>query len=205
MKSCENADRELHVPTDTHYDFGDFRLDASRRLLSHRAQGAVPITSRAFDTLLHFVRNPGRLVLKRELMDAVWGNAVVEENNLTQTISTLRHLLGERPDEHRFIVTVLGADIASSHPFRPRPRDRLSTHRNLRLMLLLPPHGCPITCGGSSPVSPLRHWWQSHLCCPQQPAYRFEPGDQINRCPAVPGSRTGVGRSCRSSWEWRTR
>lgn len=96
------------MPDESVYAFGDFRLDAGRRLLSHRSQGGVPITSRAFDTLLHLVRNPARLVAKRELMDAVWGNAVVEENNLTQTISTLRQLLGERPDEHRYIVTVPG-------------------------------------------------------------------------------------------------
>jgi len=96
------------VPAEPLYDFGDFRLDAGRRLLEHRTQGPIPITSRAFDTLLHLVRNPARLVPKRELMDAVWGNAVVEENNLTQTISTLRHLLGERPDDHRYIVTVAG-------------------------------------------------------------------------------------------------
>jgi DNA-binding winged helix-turn-helix (wHTH) protein len=99
---------EWRVPDEKLYAFGDFRLDAGRRLLSHRSQGAVPITSRAFDTLLHLVRNAGRLVPKRELMDAVWGDAVVEENNLTQTISTLRQLLGERPDEHRYIVTVSG-------------------------------------------------------------------------------------------------
>ncbi len=93
---------------ETLYAFDDFRLDAGRRLLSHRTQGPVAITSRAFDTLLHLVRNPGQLVAKRDLMEAVWGDTVVEENNLTQTISTLRQLLGERPDEHRFIVTVPG-------------------------------------------------------------------------------------------------
>jgi len=96
------------VPDETLFVFGDFRLDAGRRLLSHRSQGAIPIASRAFDTLLHLVRNPGRLVPKREIMDAVWGDAVVEENNLTQTISTLRQLLGERPDDHHYIVTVSG-------------------------------------------------------------------------------------------------
>lgn len=96
------------MPDEMLYAFGDFRLDAGRRLLSHRRQGPVPIASRAFDTLLFLVRNPGRVVAKRELMDAVWGDAVVEENNLTQTISTLRQLLGERPDAHRFIVTVSG-------------------------------------------------------------------------------------------------
>jgi DNA-binding winged helix-turn-helix (wHTH) protein/TolB-like protein/Flp pilus assembly protein TadD len=110
------------VPEETLYAFGDFRLDAGRRLLSHRSQGAIPITSRAFDTLLHLIRNAGRLVPKRELMDAVWGDSVVEENNLTQTISTLRQLLGERPDEHRYIVTVSGRGyrfIANVEPGAP--------------------------------------------------------------------------------------
>src|SRR5262245_12550307 len=41
-------------------------------------------------------------------MSALWPNVVVEESNLTQTIHTLRRVLGERPDERRFIVTVPG-------------------------------------------------------------------------------------------------
>src|SRR5262245_50498592 len=66
-------------------------------------------------------------------MDAVWGDAVVEENNLTQTISTLRQLLGERPDEHRFIVTVSGRGYrfiapvtvdGAAPPAAQRPRAR---------------------------------------------------------------------------------
>jgi serine/threonine-protein kinase len=100
------------------YEFGEYRLDAGRRLLSHCATGPIPVTSRVFDTLLHLVRQSGQLVGKRELMNAVWGNTVVEENNLTQAVSTLRQLLGEPPGEHRYIVTVPGrgyrfvADVA---------------------------------------------------------------------------------------------
>ena len=48
------------------------------------------------------------LVDKHRLMAAVWPNRVVEENNLSQQISTLRKLLGDTPDVHRFIVTVIG-------------------------------------------------------------------------------------------------
>ena len=33
---------------------------------------------------------------------------IVEENNLNQSISTLRRVLGERPGEHRYIVTEPG-------------------------------------------------------------------------------------------------
>jgi TolB-like protein len=41
-------------------------------------------------------------------MEELWPDVVVEEKNLTQTIHTLRRLLGERPDDHRYIVTVPG-------------------------------------------------------------------------------------------------
>ena len=104
--------------TETHYRFGDFHLDVRRRLLLRGAE-PVPMTARLFDTLLYLVENAGRLVEKRELMTAVWGKLVVEENNLTQTISSLRRLLNERPDEHHYIVTVPGRGyrfIASLNP-----------------------------------------------------------------------------------------
>jgi len=73
-----------------------------------RGDEGVPLTSRVFDTLLVLVRNAGRLMTKDELMREVWGVAHVEEGNLTVNISVLRKALDEKPDEHRFIVTVPG-------------------------------------------------------------------------------------------------
>jgi TolB-like protein/DNA-binding winged helix-turn-helix (wHTH) protein/tetratricopeptide (TPR) repeat protein len=91
------------------YEFGDFELDAQRRVLTSRADGQQQqITGRVFDTLLYLVERPGQLLDKRALMEALWPNVVVEEGNLTQTIHTLRKVLGERPGEHRYIVTVAG-------------------------------------------------------------------------------------------------
>ncbi len=91
------------------YEFGDFRLDAGRRRLLLKADGRVlPLTGRAFDTLLLFVQHRGELLDKNLLMAAVWPNVVVEENNLTQSISAIRRVLGDSRDEHRFIVTVPG-------------------------------------------------------------------------------------------------
>ena len=88
-------------------EFGSFRIDpASRRLL--RDAEVVPIKSKVFDTLLLLVESAGRVVTKDQLMQAIWPDTVVEENNLTQNIYTLRKVLGERPDEHRYIVTVPG-------------------------------------------------------------------------------------------------
>lgn len=91
------------------YEFADFRLDAQRRVLSSRLDGQpLAVTGKVFDTLLYFVEHAGELLDKRTLMEALWPNVVVEESNLTQTIHTLRRTLGERPGEHRFIVTVAG-------------------------------------------------------------------------------------------------
>ena len=91
------------------YEFGEFRVDVAQRLLVLRAGSrALPLSSRAFDTLVFFLEHPGKLLDKSTLMAAIWPKLVVEENNLNQQISALRRVLGERPEEHRFIVTVPG-------------------------------------------------------------------------------------------------
>jgi DNA-binding winged helix-turn-helix (wHTH) protein/tetratricopeptide (TPR) repeat protein len=58
---------------------------------------------RAFDVLCALAERAGQLVTKRELMDRVWPDVVVEENNLQVQISTLRRLLGPAT-----IITVAG-------------------------------------------------------------------------------------------------
>lgn len=68
----------------------------------------VPLTPKAFDTLLVLVQGRDRTVTKEQLLKQVWSETVVEENNLTQAISRLRKALGETLDDHRYIVTVPG-------------------------------------------------------------------------------------------------
>ncbi|MBA3832081.1 MAG: winged helix-turn-helix domain-containing protein [Chthoniobacterales bacterium] len=94
--------------SDLLYEFGDFRLDAAGRQLSRRDGTWVPLTPRVFDTLLCLVEHHDKVVEKERLMAVVWPDSIVEENNLTQNISTLRRLLGDTPQSHRFIVTVPG-------------------------------------------------------------------------------------------------
>jgi DNA-binding winged helix-turn-helix (wHTH) protein/Tfp pilus assembly protein PilF len=89
------------------YVFDDFRLDVSSRALS-RGEQAIELTPRAFDTLLYLVQRGGKVVDKDELMLAMWPRRVVEENNLYQVVSILRHALGERQGTCRYIQTVPG-------------------------------------------------------------------------------------------------
>jgi len=87
------------------YEFGPFRLDPARRLLSRQGE-VIPLTSKVLDTLLVLVENRGRVVDKEELMKAVWPDTFVEEGNLTQNISMLRKVLGESPTQHAYIETL---------------------------------------------------------------------------------------------------
>ena len=54
----------------------------------------VALGSRAFDVLLALVERRERMVRKNELLDLVWPDTVVEENNLQSQVSQLRKLLG---------------------------------------------------------------------------------------------------------------
>lgn len=119
------------------YEFGDFRIDPQRRVLMSRMSGEpVTVTGKVFDTLLYLVEHAGELLDKRTLMEALWPR-VVEEGNLTQTIHTLRRILGERPGEHRYIVTVPGRGYRFVAPvttceIQEEPRASLDSHSSPR-------------------------------------------------------------------------
>jgi DNA-binding winged helix-turn-helix (wHTH) protein/Tol biopolymer transport system component len=87
--------------------FGPFRIDiAGRKVL--RDETRVPLTPKAFDTLLLLAGNPGRIVEKQELMDLLSPDTNVEENSLAQNISAIRKALGEVADGRPWIVTEPG-------------------------------------------------------------------------------------------------
>ncbi|MGH9949356.1 MAG: winged helix-turn-helix domain-containing protein [Pyrinomonadaceae bacterium] len=90
------------------YEFGEFRVDVSKRLLTKGDDESIPLTPKVFDTLLYLVRHSGKVIEKDELMREIWADTIVEENNLNQNISILRRVFNERPGEQRFIVTVAG-------------------------------------------------------------------------------------------------
>src|SRR6186713_2956504 len=88
------------------YEFGGFALEAGRRLLRRASGEPIALTAKVFDTLLYLVEHRGETLDKDTLLRAIWPDLVVEENNLTQNISTLRQVLGEVRGENRFIATV---------------------------------------------------------------------------------------------------
>src|SRR5262245_32743466 len=87
------------------YQFGPFQLDARERRLSRGAE-VIPLRLKVFDTLVVLVENAGRLVTKQELLDTVWPETAVEENNLNHNVSVLRKALGEPATGQHYIETV---------------------------------------------------------------------------------------------------
>src|SRR5215471_8522967 len=89
------------------FEFGPFVLDKARHLLTKQGN-PVAVTPKTYDLLVTLVENRERIMLKDELMKALWPGTFVEESNLTQQVSAARKALGETAGEDRYIVTVPG-------------------------------------------------------------------------------------------------
>lgn len=87
--------------------FGDFEIDPVARSLRKHGE-RIPLTRRSFDILLLFARHPGEIVSREDLIKGVWSDTFVDENTLSQSISTLRKSLAERPGDNNFIATLPG-------------------------------------------------------------------------------------------------
>lgn len=156
------------------FAFAGFSLDPRQRLLFAPDGHTVPLTARAFDTLLYLVEHPNQLIEKQTLMKAIWPNVIVEENNLNQNISAVRRALGETPGEHRFVVTVPGrgfrfvpavqrvaslnepAAPAALPPAPPPPQAQEQAALSARIS---PPQTAAAPVSWRSPGSWPRSWW----------------------------------------------
>ena len=98
----------MQTPPANFYEFGAFQLDPVKRLLRRLDGTPVPLTPRVFETLLYMVEHHDSVMDKERIMEAVWSDSIVEENNLAQAIWKLRQVFGETPGSHSYIVTVPG-------------------------------------------------------------------------------------------------
>ncbi len=79
--------------TGTVYEFGSFRLDTAKRLLTREGEH-LTLPPKTFDLLLLLVESRGRVFAKKELMAALWPDTFVEDANLSFQVSALRKALG---------------------------------------------------------------------------------------------------------------
>lgn len=98
------------------YDFGgDFRLDAREKIL-YSTGVAVPLKPKAVEMLIVLVENAGSVVCKKDLMNAVWQEVFVEENNLSVNIYELRKAFAKIDKSNKFIETVSRRGFRFSAP-----------------------------------------------------------------------------------------
>jgi DNA-binding winged helix-turn-helix (wHTH) protein len=134
------------------FEFGEFTLDVSERRLSKSGR-PVPLEPKAHEVLLALVRNAGRLLTKRELLDLIWPESFVEEGILAVHVSGLRKALGQVG--RRYIETV----ARSGYRFT-----------------------CEVTCSGSQRgANSGTPWLSSFGVQPEPPAVRPEVYELIGR------------------------
>lgn len=106
--------------------FGPFRLTATERLLTNGDE-LVLVGGRALDILIALVERAGQIVSRRELLDRVWPNVIVEEANLRVHVASLRKALGDGQDENRYVANVPGRGYCFVAPVRWLPAARPSS------------------------------------------------------------------------------
>lgn len=78
------------------YLFGPFRLEVGERRLLRDGE-IVPLAGKAFDTLRLLVEGAGTLQKQESLMDRLWPDVAVEQNNLQYNVSLVRRAVAGAP------------------------------------------------------------------------------------------------------------
>jgi predicted ATPase/DNA-binding winged helix-turn-helix (wHTH) protein len=80
------------------YQFGEFTLDVARGCVLKAGQ-EIKLRPKVYETLRYLVENSGRLVGKKELIQAVWPDAFVTDDSLVQCTVELRRALDDRSQQ----------------------------------------------------------------------------------------------------------
>lgn len=86
---------------------GDLRVDVAAHEAT-RGGADLGLTSREFDLLVHFLRNPGQALTRRQLLTDVWGWEFGDESTVTVHVRRLREKIESVPTEPRLLATVFG-------------------------------------------------------------------------------------------------
>jgi DNA-binding response OmpR family regulator len=108
LRRVDFNDKDKRGNTEQPYQCGPLQIDVRRRSVS--LQGSeVELTSREFDLLLYFVRNPGEVFRRSELLDKVWGYGHEGyEHTVNSHINRLRAKIEDDPTSPQRIITVWG-------------------------------------------------------------------------------------------------
>lgn len=93
-------------PSDAPFSLGDWLVQPQLNRLSRSGGEDVQIEPKMMDVLVHLARNPGQVVSREALIDAVWPEVFISESVLTRAIAGLRRALGDDARRPSFIETI---------------------------------------------------------------------------------------------------
>lgn len=100
---------ESVVETVVETEDGRVQFDVARQVVTCEGE-RVHLTPHELAMVMFLVRHRGRLVTKKELLRAVWGENYTKENNhLRVYIKQIREKLEVEPSQPQYFVTELGA------------------------------------------------------------------------------------------------
>lgn len=109
-----------------YYEFGEFRLDTRQRILL-KDENSITLSAKMFDLLFFLVQNEGKILEHNDLLDKIWEGTFVEQANLKKSVSLLRQILGEKPNESRYIKTIPRRGYAFVAEVRPLKNEETIT------------------------------------------------------------------------------
>jgi DNA-binding response OmpR family regulator len=118
FRRVESFEKRYSNDTDTMV-IGPLEVDIVGREVKFNGS-TVPLTAREFDLLLHFLRHPGQVFSRAQLLDSVWGYGHEGyEHTVNSHINRLRAKIEENPSQPDYIVTVWGV----GYKLDARPQD----------------------------------------------------------------------------------
>jgi len=116
FRRLENLQADGTQATEGTISLGEIEIDVAKREV-RRARSVVNLTTKEFELLLHFVRNPGRVYTRLQLLDMVWGYGYDGyEHNVNCHINRLRGKIETDPARPQVILTVRGVGYKLGDP-----------------------------------------------------------------------------------------
>ena len=117
-------------------EFGKFRLDTEQKVLWH-AGTLVSMPLKELEILCLLVENNGRLVTKNELIERLWADSFVEENNLSRHIYLLRKTLRQRGADEDLIENVPRRGYRFTGELHEVPRAAMIVEKHTRTQTVI--------------------------------------------------------------------
>ncbi len=128
------------------FEFGDFKVDCDRFELS-RAGRALKLERKPMELLILLAAGNGHLITRAEIIESLWDSEVFvdTEHGINTAIRKIRQVLGDDPENPRFVQTVTGKGYRFIAPI-----ETVDPSVSGNQSLFSPTEGNPLEVGGAA-------------------------------------------------------